>query len=168
MRTDLVVLALTGVTSFAPSLATEEPPIKALGEALRSPDVQQRTRAAMALAMAGPAAKEALAELTLAVEDRNLNIRYWAASALRNIGPEAKSAVPALTRVLATFPGGVPELEGPLRYYADARALAAEALGSIGKGASAAIPALEAAAREENAFVREAASAALQKIRSQE
>ena len=167
MRRRLTVVVTTLVVCALPALAAEDPRIKAMADGLRHPDSRVRGQAAMALAEAGPAAKEALPALTAAVEDRNLNVRYWAISAIRAIGPAAKAAVPALVRGLKTFPGGVPELEGPPRYFPDVRAVAAEALGSIGPAAKEAMPALTEASRDENPSVRETAAAALMKIAPQ-
>jgi HEAT repeat protein len=162
----LAALTLACLFGLTPLLAAENQRIKTLAEGLRNPDSQLRAKAAMALAEAGADAKEAVQALSIAVEDRDLNVRYWAVSALKNIGQDAKGAVPALVRALKTFPGGVPELEGPARYFPDVRAVAAEALGNIGNAAEAAIPDLKEAAKDENAAVREAASAALKKIMS--
>jgi HEAT repeat protein len=55
-------------------------------------------------------------------------------------------------------------LDGPYRYYADARAVAADALGAIGRGAGAAIPALKKAEQDPQAEVRASATKALKRI----
>lgn len=123
-----------------------------------------RVEAAMALAEMGPGANKAIPALSVAVLDRNLNVRYYAINALKAIGPPAKAALPQLIKALDTFPGGSPPLEGPERYYADARAVAAEAIGAIGPDAKDAAPALKKALEDENGDVRSAAAEALKRI----
>ena len=101
-----------------------------------------RCLAAMGLCHIGSKAPEAIPYLVIAIQDRHLNTRYWAIQALAEHGPAAQEAVPALVEVLRkTFRDVDPTLEGPERYYADARAVAARCLGEIGKGATPAIPA---------------------------
>jgi HEAT repeat protein len=124
-----------------------------------------RSLAAMGLCHIGSEAPEAIPYLIKALQDRHLNTRYWAAQALGKHGSAAGSAVPALVEVLQnTFRGVDPNLEGPERYYADARAVAAESLGKIGKGATPAIPALQEALTDKSPEVRDAAAKALQEI----
>ena len=168
-----VVLALTLGAAAPPEpsaravafiLAGAQPSVQALAASLGSPDSRERIKAAMALSEAGPSAKDALPALTKALADRNLNVRYFAGSALRGLGPAAASAVPALMAMLKTFPGAVPELEGPPRYFADTRSVAAEALGAIGPAAKAARPALAEALKDPSPDVREAAAEALKKV----
>ena len=124
-----------------------------------------RCLAAMGLWHIGSEAPEAIPSLIKAVQDRDLNTRYWAAQALGKHGPAAQAAVPALVKVLQkTFRDVDPTLEGPERYYADARAVAAESLGKIGKDAASAIPALKEALKDRSSAVREAAANALVQI----
>jgi HEAT repeat protein len=112
----------------------------------------------------GPAAKVAVKPLAAAVAaDEDLNVRYWAARALAAMGAEAKEAVPALMGALrTTFPDR--GLQGPDRYYADARSACAEALGRIGAEAKIALPALREALADTDPSVREAAQEAIDRI----
>lgn len=132
---------------------------------LKDPDSGIRARAAVSLSQMNPPSKDALPFLVAALADNNLNVRYWAATALKKFGPEATGAVPGLIGALKTFPGGKPELEGPVRYFPDVRSVSAEALGAIGPGAKEAIPALEEATKDEDKDVQSAAIAALKNIR---
>src|SRR4029077_15894562 len=111
--------------------------------ALKSPELAQHAAELMAMEGMKDAPPERVAPLADVVLDRNLNIRYDAASVLKGLGPKAAAAVPNLVQCLDTFPGGTPPLDGPMRYYADARSEAAEALGAIGPAAKEALPALK-------------------------
>lgn len=124
-----------------------------------------RTIAVMGLNHMAPSYPESISGLAEAALDLNLNIRYWALTALRKYGEKAGSAVPNIVRALETFHGQSPELEGPVRYYADARARAADALGGIGPAAQDALPALEKARHDSSGMVREAAKRAIELIR---
>ena len=165
MTRGLSILTSLCLLGAGPVLPAGERNIQVLIEGLGDADGHVRALAAMTLAMDHEAAREAVPALAGALGDRDLNVRYWAASALQSLGPDAKAAVPDLIRALRTFPGGVPELEGPTRYFADVRALSASALGAIGAAAQAAVPALEEAARDPQAAVRAAATGALRAIR---
>lgn len=138
---------------------------------LASPDVRTRTTAAHELwnaSMKDPASvKPAVAALSRAVLDTDLNIRYMAMVTLKSVGPYAKPAVPSLIKALDTFPGGTPPLDGPQRYYADARWAAAETLGAIGSDAKDAIPALQKSLKDPSEDVRAAAAAALKQIQGE-
>ena len=154
-RSVLPLLLLVAATA-----APAAEPIATLVERLRSPSPGVRGMAAAELMEMGPAAKEAVKPLAAALTDENLNVRYWAAQALGAIGPDARDAVPALIGALRTsFPDR--GLQGPPRYYADARAVCATALGLIGKHARMARPALEEAQKDRDPSVRTAASEAL-------
>lgn len=134
-------------------------------ELLVNQNASIRCLAAMGLCHIGSEAPEAIPYLVKAVQDRHLNTRYWAAYALGQHGPAAQAAVPALVEVLQkTFRDVDPTLEGPERYYADARAAAARCLGKIGKGATSAIPALQEALTDKSPDVRDTAAKALLKI----
>lgn len=135
---------------------------------LASPNPGLRGIAAMGLNHMAPGYPKAIPGLTEAVLDINLNIRYWALSALKKYGKEARTAVPNIVKALETHKGTGPALDGPDRYYADARALAAEALGSIGSDAKVAIPALEKALQDPSPMVREAAKRAMESIKGLE
>ena len=134
-------------------------------ELLVNQNASIRCVAAMGLCHIGSKAPEAIPYLVIAIQDRHLNTRYWAAYALGQHGPAAQAAVPTLVKVLRkTFRDVDPTLEGPERYYADARAVAARCLGEIGKGATPAIPALQEALTDKSPDVRDAAAKALLKI----
>jgi len=132
---------------------------------LGSPNPNLRTIAVMGLNHMAPAYPASIPELAEAALDVNLNVRYWALSALKKYGNKAGSALPNIIRALETYQGKGPALDGPDRYYADARARAAEALGNIGSDAQAAIPALENALQDPSPMVRESAKRALELIR---
>ena len=82
----------------APS--TVEKPSGELTQQLKSPDVQQRIAAAVAIGDLGPSARAAVPALTEALRDQNPTVRFQAAIALGCIGPEARAAVPALIGTL--------------------------------------------------------------------
>lgn len=167
-RTQLCVLLaiffVPGACATAQSLAID----KAITD-LKDPDTATRERAARLLwdrsAENPDNVKAAVPALGEAVLDRNLNIRFMVMTTLKNLGPASKIAVPALIKALATFPEATPPLEGPHRYYADARWAAADALGAIGPDARDAIPALQQSLRDPSADVRKAAAEALKQIR---
>jgi len=123
-----------------------------------------RMTAATGLAHVGAGGVAAVPALSTALGDRNLNVRYWSARALAAMGPAAAAAVPALSQALKTHPRTEPDLDGPPRYYKDARTAAAEALGEVGPAAAAAVPLLRAALQDEEPEVRKAAKHALKKI----
>ena len=133
-----------------------------LVELLKSERAPVRVTAANGLAELGAGAEGALPGLIVALKDKDLNVRYWALSAIKKMGPAAATAVPALIVALSTHPVTEPGLDGPPRYYKDARSITAEALGSIGPGAKAAVPRLkQVAAKDDEPEVRAAATAAL-------
>ena len=132
---------------------------------LGNPNPNLRTIAVMGLNNMAPAYPASIPELAEAALDVNLNVRYWALSALKKHGNKAVSAIPNIIRALETYQGKGPALDGPVRYYADARALAAEALGNIGSDAQAAIPALKNALQDPSPMVRESAKRAIELIR---
>jgi HEAT repeat protein len=151
----------------APLHAQEQEDVASLIEKLAHPNAGQRGLAAMTLGERGAAAKPAVPALAAALADGNLNVRYWAAHALGEIGPAAKDAVPALIGALRTsFPGR--GLEGPTRYYADARVVAVQALGRIGPAARLAVPALKKALEDEDESVRGAAGEALKQVEARQ
>jgi HEAT repeat protein len=131
---------------------------------LGSPDSHLRTIAVMGLRHMAPAYPASIPGLADAVLDVDLNVRYWALSALKKYGNKAGFAIPNLIRALETCQGKGPALDGPVRYYADARALAAEALSAIGPDAHAALPSLENALQDSSAMVRDAAKRAIESI----
>ena len=76
----------------------------------------------------------------------------WAAAGLTRLGPEARGAVPLLMEMLE-------KRKDAHEGYAACRALAA-----IGREAASALPALQAASRDPDKYVREAASYAIREI----
>jgi len=133
------------------------------GEAIVTASFQSRTaEVRFTIQPPGPA-KDGLPKLIEALASNSLNDRYFAAQEIAKLGPEAGSAIPALVRMLDTKEGM--GLEGPARYYADARSVAAQALGAIGPGARAAAEALHRLEKEDpSPQVMRAASEALAKI----
>ena len=113
-------------------------------------DYRQRRRAAYALGQIGPAAADAVEELTKALDDRQLELGWYAADALGNIGPAAKSATPALVAALTN-----PANDNALRRAA------AQALGKIGNATPDAIEALEQALAHDDVVYQAEAALAL-------
>ena len=72
-----------------------------------------RVEAAMALAETGPGANKAIPALSVAVLDRNLNVRYYAINALKAIGPPAKAALPQLDQGAGHLSGRLAAPGGP-------------------------------------------------------
>jgi hypothetical protein len=68
---------------------------------LRDPATAVRMQAALALAEAGPAAREAEAALTLMSRDPDPELRYAAVASLGAIGPEGKAAIEGLAKALS-------------------------------------------------------------------
>lgn len=139
--------------------------VPVLVELMGDPLVPVRMAASHALALLAPKDPErVMPTLTTALKDRSLAVRCWAADGLGAIGPAAAPAVPALVATLKTNPRSEPDLEGPHRYYADARMGAATALGKIGPAAAAAAGDLREALEDEVKDVRTAAKEALHRI----
>ena len=135
----------------------------ALVQQLRHPNPGVRGMAAEKLGEMGPAARSAVKPLAAALADEDLNVRYWAARALGRMAEQAGEAVPALVGARrTTLPGR--GLQGPMRYYADVRAVSAEALGQIGAPARMALPALKEALSDEDRSVRDAAAEAVKRV----
>jgi HEAT repeat protein len=157
-------LVLLAAACFLPGAAVADDSVNVLIERLRASNPGVRGMAAEELGQMGAAAKAAIKPLAKAVTaDEDLNVRYWAARALAAMGPAAGEAVPALMGALrTTFPDR--GLQGPDRYYADARSACAEALGRIGAEAKIALPALREALADEEPSVREAAQEAIDRI----
>jgi HEAT repeat protein len=158
------VLVLMAAAAFVQGAAVEDDSVDVLIDRLQASNPGVRGMAAEELGQRGPAARAAVKPLATAVSsDEDLNVRYWAAQALGAIGPDARDAVPALMGALrTTFPDR--GLQGPQRYYADARSACAEALGRIGAGAKIALPALKEALADKDESVREAARKAIERI----
>ncbi len=121
--------------------------LRALFKLLRGSDPVKRQQAALVLGSSG---KDAVPFLIEALKDADKEVRTVAAGALISIGPEAKSAVGTLIRALE---------DG----YYFVRWNAATALGEIGDREAA--QALGQLLDDEYAEVRQAAFAALKKMR---
>jgi len=151
--------------AFNAITAPEKDAVPVLTEMLGSDLSRVRSVAAQGLAEVAAEAVSAVGPLGTALKDNNLNTRYYAASALKRMGAAAAPAVPALIGALDTHPSREPDLEGPPRYYKDARSVAAEALAAIGPAARAALPKLrEVAEKDDEPEVRDAAAEALKRI----
>jgi HEAT repeat protein len=151
--------------AYGSLLQADASAVPLLVELVSAPSVPVRMVASHALALLAPKDPErALPALVGALRDRSLAVRCWAADGLGAVGPRAAAAVPALVATLKTHPKKEPDLEGPRRYYADARMAAASALGSIGPAARAAAPDLRAALEDDEENVRDAAKDALARI----
>ena len=158
-------LARGNMDAFFALTGPEKDAAAVLEEMLGSEHSPVRGVAAQGLAEIAADAVSVAGPLGRALKDKNLNVRYYAAQGLGKMGAAAAPAVPDLIGALDTHPSREPDLEGPPRYYKDARSVAAEALGAIGAPAKAALPKLrEVAAKDDEAEVREAAAAAVKKI----
>ena len=111
----------------APAAGTR--PISAWVAELRDQNSAVRLQSALALAEAGPAAREAEGALTLAVRDPDPEVRYAAVVALGAAVPEGKAAIDGLARALADE-------------YWFVQLAAAQALQNLGERARPAVPAL--------------------------
>lgn len=111
----------------APAVGTR--PLAAWTADLRDPSTAVRMQAALALAEAGPAAREAEAALTLTARDPDPELRYAAVAALGAIVPEGKPAIEGLARSLADEDWFV-------------QLAAAQALQNLGERGRPAVPAL--------------------------
>lgn len=158
-------LARGNMDAFFALTGPEKDAAAVLGEMLGSEHSPVRAVAAQGLAEIAADAVSLAGPLGRALKDNNLNVRYYAAKALGKMGAAAAPAVADLIGALDTHPSREPDLEGPPRYYKDARWVAADALGAIGPPAKSALPKLrEVAAQDDEAEVREAAAAAVKKI----
>lgn len=103
--------------------------------------------------MGAPYAAQSVPKLIVVLQkDEDMEIRAAAASALGEIGPSAKAAIPALIEALKK------DKESKVREAA------CEGLQGMGKTAKEAIPALEAAQKDSDGFVRNAAWRALLRV----
>jgi HEAT repeat protein len=123
-------------------------PVQELVKLLQHKDVALRTESAKTLTARGPDAKEAVAPLATAMQDKFPAVRTAASQALAAIG---KPAVPDLIRLLKSGDTNV-------------RSRSAWALGKIGPDAKEAIPALTQAAKDPEASVWTEAREAIIKI----
>jgi HEAT repeat protein len=155
------------------------PAVPALIEVLNGPDLGMRVRAAEALGMIGPPAREAVPALILAVAQRTvidedeLLCRH-AVIALGRIGSDAKGARPILNHlfdknlgddyelVIALAGIGAPPVEKLVaRLTRDGDSFATELLAWLGPKAREAIPLLKRALADERKQVRFSAAIAL-------
>ncbi len=109
--------------------AAGERPLSAWVADLRDRSSAIRAQAALALAEAGPAAREAEGALAQAVRDPDPEVRYAAVVALGAAVPEGKAAIDGMARALADDDWFV-------------RLAAAQALQNLGERARPAVPAL--------------------------
>ncbi len=169
--------------------------ISALVKLLKDSHLQMRQRAAKSLWQISaqwyqyrkvtPAAKQAIPQLRLALQNPDVNLRRSAAAVLANMRAEAKDAIPNLRKALKDrdaevrfraidglgrirFPAKdvVPDLRALLKHDADrnVRFNAAWALGQIGDDAKSAVPDLKKAVADQDIDVRNNAVAALGRI----
>ena len=129
------------------------PAVDALIEAMEDKNI--RARAALALSMIGPPACKSADRLLVMLKTGDEEARGLAAFALSKVGGGQAKVISALTDVLQNDPSGY-----SVQMYA------AEALGRIAPPARAAIPALTEALKHSHEAVRQAASEALEDIKS--
>ena len=79
--------------------ASDTPSIPDLIKALSDEDKDVRAEAAVALAIIGPEAKDAVPELRIALSDPEIDVRAEAAFALGEIGPAAQTAIETLRKL---------------------------------------------------------------------
>ncbi len=132
--------------------------VPALGKALRHEWFFLRRCAADALGSVGGA--EAVPLLIFACRDPSETVRESGVAGLGNMGAAAAPAVPALIEVWETLEADEEWLDP---YPFDVVTI--KALGAIGPAAAGAIPKLEKASQSKEEYLREAAVAALEKIR---
>jgi HEAT repeat protein len=163
--------------------------VKLLAEAVKHENFSVRRGAAYVLSRCG---EEGVPALTEALADKDWRIRWEAADSLRVVGPQGDKALPALAALavgdntekvrqaslkamlqmygLDRFtddpPKAVPSLVESLQAKdAINRWYAALILGALGPAAKDAMPALNQAAKDKDARVQKAATAALERIK---
>ena len=189
---DMQSLAVEVIRRLGPKAKSAVPPLIL---EMKDPSADYRREVEFALASIGPDAKAAVPTLVehLSNEKEDLKVRRTACYALGKIGPAASEAVPALQKtamaedkflkvasvwaLLHIQPDNKPLQTMAIPLMAAALAEsdrdlvkeeAAATLGLIGPSAKDAIPALEKAAKEDpSPAVREAAEAALKKVRGE-
>jgi DNA-binding winged helix-turn-helix (wHTH) protein len=156
--------------------------VPALIHALKDPEEEIRSRAAVMLARVGPDAADAVPALAEALRDPNKQVRWRAADALGRIGPRAVPALivalddpkkeirwraanmlsrigPAASEAVPALIGALNDPESKVRWHV------ADALGRIGPCAGQAVPALAEAIKDSANKVRSVAAEALVRIR---
>lgn len=161
-----------------------EAAVPTLVRELASEDTFHREAAASALAMLGPAAADATAELRTALTDKSVHVRANAATALCAVPEQAGVVIPVLADLLLSDDPQVrqmsavnlssfgeeaapyvPQLVGLLKSAPDDVVVSVvELLGRIGPEAEAAAPQLRQIAFEQEGDAKSAAQAALEKI----
>ncbi len=164
----------------------EKKVIAALASRLGDKDMYVRTVAAGALGDVGPAASSAVPSLLTALKDEDWGVVQSAAIALGEIGVSEPSVISGLSKALKSKRAHVqmaaaealgkmsqvaaPAIPNLIAVISDisaaqvARRNAADTLGAIGPTAKEAIPALKEMAKSRDPLIREAATAALEKI----
>lgn len=159
-----------------------EPIVAALTKSAADPDVEVRFLSISALGKAGPTAKSSVPALKTALQDSEKRVRLEAALAISKIDRGDASFRPVLVGAMREGEGrtllaigamgadaawAVPTLIDLLSHASpQVRALAARTLGRIGPAALAGKPALEAARRDSNPAVQNAAKDALNRIQA--
>jgi HEAT repeat protein len=163
--------------------------VQAIAALVKDQDPQVRTEALFALGAIGPKAASAIGPVTEALADPERDVLLTAGYALGKMGPAAKESAPALRKLLESnddlvkltgvwallqvdptneshvkvaVPQMTAALKNPLAFI---RAEAAMTLGDLGPAAASALPELEAAQKDSNRAVREAATEAVKKIK---
>jgi HEAT repeat protein len=135
--------------------------VPALIAAFRAKEAPTRLKAARILGCLGEVAAESAPALTLALKDKDLDVRLAAVKALWNVTKTADVVVSALVDLLeqARF-GGLVAGEDRRRYLQTVM----EALSRIGPSATAAVSALTALTKDSDRNLRESALRAMQAI----
>ncbi len=161
-----------------------EPILRIYRDQLKEEIFYERWIALRSLGDLGPAAKQAVPDMIIALDDPKIEVRRSAAYELGRIGPAAKEAVPALGNVLADNDLDIKanaafalwNITGKAGRYAKiviamlenpswkVRESGAYLLGERGQAARIAAPKLKLLLQDENRAVREAAKKALSKI----
>jgi HEAT repeat protein len=135
--------------------AAAEAAVPALAAGLKSGPLEVRRAAAAALSRVGPATHVAWPEIKIALHDDDATLRTEAIRVAGTIGKERPEVVPVLAKI-ATQDANV-----------ETRLAAIQELGHLGPAASEAAPALaRLASNDSRASIRDAADAALKKVRA--
>lgn len=151
MKNSILALAL-GTVLLASAAAAQDrgAEVPGLLITLKSEKAAERAGSARTLGEIGPAAKDAVADLTAALKDGDKEVRRSTAQALGDIGPASASAGGALTAALKDADWQV-------------RRAAAYSLGRL--GTREVEPALKTARNDKQEAVRKAAKASLDRIK---
>jgi HEAT repeat protein len=135
--------------------------VSGLIKALQSEETKTREKALRTLGGLGELAQAATAEITKALQDRDLFIRLAAAKSLWNITKKADVAVPALVDLLNRKQAAARDADETRRRFLQT---VMEALRRIGPFAQEAIPALIEKTKDKNRMISESALSALKQI----